>query len=134
VPQLKWQEDAEGFPPFPQADQWKVLIIVWFLLWGFKGNFQDGFSKCFFIYHVFVFTKVNLTPCPVYKTEINGRGNSLRWPRHTLYPQKLALTSPTSGGRSGGIVCLRTKATDFNFFNLTPWHFRDCSYWKNLLN
>jgi hypothetical protein len=21
VPQLKWQEDAEGFPPFPQADQ-----------------------------------------------------------------------------------------------------------------
>jgi hypothetical protein len=51
---------------------------------------------------------------PVYKTEINGRGNSSRWPRNTLYPQKLALTSPTSGGRSVGIVRLQTKATDFS--------------------
>jgi hypothetical protein len=40
---------------------------------------------------------------------INGRGDPLRWPRDTLYPQKLALTSPTSGGRSVGIVRLRTK-------------------------
>ena len=30
-----------------------------------------------------------------------------------LYPQKLALTSPTGGGRSGGIVRMRTKATEF---------------------
>jgi hypothetical protein len=30
-----------------------------------------------------------------------------------LYPQKLALTSPTGGGRSVGIVHLRTKATEF---------------------
>jgi hypothetical protein len=36
------------------------------------------------------------------KTEINGRGESLRWPRNTLYLLKLALTSPTSGGRSVG--------------------------------
>jgi hypothetical protein len=36
------------------------------------------------------------------------RGDPLRWPRDTLYPQKLALTSPTSGGRSVGIVRLRT--------------------------
>jgi hypothetical protein len=28
---------------------------------------------------------------PVKKTEINDRGNPLRWPRNTLYPQKLAL-------------------------------------------
>jgi hypothetical protein len=46
---------------------------------------------------------------PVYKTEINGRGDSLRWPRDTLYQLKLALTSPTSGGRSVGIVRWRTK-------------------------
>jgi hypothetical protein len=26
---------------------------------------------------------------PVLKTEINGRGDPLRWPRDTLYPQKL---------------------------------------------
>jgi hypothetical protein len=29
-----------------------------------------------------------------------GRGDPLRWPRNTLYPQKLALTSPARGGRS----------------------------------
>jgi hypothetical protein len=28
---------------------------------------------------------------PVYKTEINDRGNPLRSPRDTLYPQNLAL-------------------------------------------
>jgi hypothetical protein len=31
-------------------------------------------------------------------------GDSLRWPHDTLYPLKLTLTSPTSGGRSVGIV------------------------------
>jgi len=30
-----------------------------------------------------------------------------------LYPQKLALTSLTGGGRSVGIVRSRTKATEF---------------------
>jgi len=30
-----------------------------------------------------------------------------------LYPQKLALTLPTDGGRSVGIVRVRTKATEF---------------------
>jgi len=30
-----------------------------------------------------------------------------------LYPQKLALTSPTGGGRSVGIVRVRTKATEY---------------------
>jgi hypothetical protein len=51
---------------------------------------------------------------PVLKTEINGRGDPLRWPRDTLYPQKLALASLTSGGRSlgrsVGIVRLRTTS------------------------
>ena len=32
-----------------------------------------------------------------------------------LYPQKLALNSPTGGGRSVGIVRSRTKATEFSF-------------------
>jgi hypothetical protein len=39
----------------------------------------------------------------------------LRWPRNTLYLQKLALTSPTRGGRSVGRVRSRTKATEFVF-------------------
>jgi hypothetical protein len=43
-----------------------------------------------------------------------GRGDQLRWPRDNLYPLKLALTSPTGGGRSVGIVRLRTKATEFS--------------------
>jgi hypothetical protein len=41
-----------------------------------------------------------------------GRRVPLRWPRGTLYPQELALTSPTSGG-SVGIVRSRTQATEF---------------------
>jgi hypothetical protein len=44
-----------------------------------------------------------------------GRGDPLRSPRDTLYPQKLALTSPTCGSRSVGIVRLRTMTTEFVF-------------------
>jgi hypothetical protein len=43
--------------------------------------------------------------------EYGGRDTS-RLPRGTLYPQKLELTLPTSGGRSVGIVCSRTQATE----------------------
>jgi hypothetical protein len=35
-----------------------------------------------------------------------------RWPRGTLYPQKLAITSPTSGGRSVGIVRSLTQTME----------------------
>jgi len=35
-----------------------------------------------------------------------------------LYPQKSALTSPTGGGRSVGIVRVRTKATEFSLVRL----------------
>jgi hypothetical protein len=41
-----------------------------------------------------------------------GRRDPPRWPRVTLYPQTLALTSPTRGGRSIGIVRSRTQATE----------------------
>jgi hypothetical protein len=47
-----------------------------------------------------------------------GRRDPSRWPRGTLYPQKLALTSPTSGGRSVGIVRSPTQATEFFFIRL----------------
>jgi hypothetical protein len=42
-----------------------------------------------------------------------SRRDPSRWPRDTLQPKKLALTSPTSGGRSVRIVRSRTKATEF---------------------
>jgi hypothetical protein len=44
-----------------------------------------------------------------------SRRDPSRWPRGTLYPQNLALTSPTSGGRSVGVVRSRTQATEFSF-------------------
>jgi hypothetical protein len=43
-----------------------------------------------------------------------GRRNQSRWPRDTVYPQKLALTSPTSGVRLVGIVRSRTQTTEFS--------------------
>jgi hypothetical protein len=43
-----------------------------------------------------------------------GNRDPSRWPRGTLYPQKLALTSSTSGGRSVGIVRSRTQITEFS--------------------
>jgi len=39
-----------------------------------------------------------------------------------LYPQKLALTSPTGGGRSVGIVRVRTKATEFVYYYMVLIH------------
>ena len=44
-----------------------------------------------------------------------------------LYPQNLALTSPTGGGRSVGIVRSRTKATEFNLVLLL--HLVGCLYY-----
>jgi hypothetical protein len=44
-----------------------------------------------------------------------GCVDPLRWPRNTLYPQKLVLTSPTNDGRSVGIVLFQTQATEFIF-------------------
>jgi hypothetical protein len=44
-----------------------------------------------------------------------GRRDLSRGPRATLYPQTLALTSPTSGSRSVGIIRSRTQATEFFF-------------------
>jgi hypothetical protein len=44
--------------------------------------------------------------------------------KDTLYPQKLALTSPAGCGRSVGIVHLRIKTTEFSFkdnFTFTFW-------------
>jgi hypothetical protein len=44
--------------------------------------------------------------------EYNRRDTS-RWPRGTLYPQKLAITSPISGSRSVGVVRSRTQTMGF---------------------
>ena len=45
-----------------------------------------------------------------------------------LYPQKLALTSPTGGGRSVGIVRSRTKATEFSLEFVLQFISRDAHF------
>jgi hypothetical protein len=42
-----------------------------------------------------------------------GRRDPSRWPRGTLYPHKLAITLPTSGSRSVGIVRSWTQTMEF---------------------
>jgi len=49
---------------------------------------------------------------PVLETAVGTRCSDHVTP---LYPQNFALTSPTGGGRSVGIVRVRTKATEFSF-------------------
>ena len=56
----------------------------------------------------------------------------------SLYPQQLALTSPTGGGRSVGIVRVRTKATEYKPYvgyseskyrlRISLAHPRDCHF------
>jgi hypothetical protein len=53
-----------------------------------------------------------------------GRMDPPRWPHGTLYPQKLTLTSPTSGGRSVGIVRSRTQATELRYKRSNFKYFR----------
>jgi hypothetical protein len=49
--------------------------------------------------------------------ERNSSGSGLeRGECGTHYPQTLVITSPTSCGRSVGIVRSQTKATEFSFF------------------
>jgi hypothetical protein len=55
------------------------------------------------------------------ENRINGLGDPLRWPRDTLYPQKLSVTSPTSGG---------LKATEFSFSVLVMIHYESRRIWK----
>jgi len=50
-----------------------------------------------------------------------------------LYPQKLALTSPTGGGRSVGIVRVRIKATEFFFYALYLTNFNWSEDWEWLI-
>jgi hypothetical protein len=59
-----------------------------------------------------------------------GRKDPSRWPRDTLYPQKLALTSLTRCGRSVGIVRSWTKATELHYCSFSEAG----KLWKLLLS
>jgi hypothetical protein len=49
-----------------------------------------------------------------------------RWPRGTLYPQKLALTSPTSGDRSVGIRVVPVSVIEV----LKAWNGQRRAWWR----
>jgi hypothetical protein len=53
-----------------------------------------------------------------------GRRDPSRWPRGTLYPQKLALTWTTCGCRSVGTVSSRTLATEFSLVSNYCYFYR----------
>jgi hypothetical protein len=64
-----------------------------------------------------------------------ARVDPLRWPRDTLYPQKLELTSQTRGIRSVGIVRSQTKATEFvSLFIRLKKYFRNIEHWNKKQN
>jgi hypothetical protein len=100
------------------ADLYKmaVMFIIFQLPTEFIFQFHDilkqrELSSAFFLWFLYNDRRRGiLVRIPL--GLINGRGDSLRWPRDTLYPLKLALTSPTSGGRSVGIVRWRTEAPE----------------------
>jgi hypothetical protein len=66
--------------------------------------------------HLFFFFLRKLFCCykniPALGSREYGSRDPPRWPLYTFYPQKLTLTSPTSGGRLVGIVLSRTKASE----------------------
>jgi hypothetical protein len=51
-----------------------------------------------------------------------GRRDPLRSPRDTLYPQKSALTSPTSSGISVDVGRSRTKTTEYSIYYSVPMY------------
>jgi hypothetical protein len=102
---------------------WKMSVIVRPPLWSNGQSFwlqiqRSGFDSR--LYHIFQVVGLERGPLsPVSATEEllgrkrsgcgleireYGRRDQSRWPHGNLYPHKLALTSPTSGGRSVGIV------------------------------
>jgi hypothetical protein len=73
-------------------------------------SFQGTPQKAREVKSTFFFTKTNMTIAGLENREYDHKDPS-RWPRGTLCPQTFSLTSPTSGGRSVGIVHSRTQAT-----------------------
>jgi hypothetical protein len=56
--------------------------------------------------------------CPGLESREYGRRDLSRWPCDTLNPQKLALTSLTSGGRSVRMGLSRTLATELSWIQM----------------
>jgi hypothetical protein len=59
-----------------------------------------------------------------------GRRDLSHWQHGTLYPQTLELTSPTSSGRSVGIVRSWTQATEFSLVFLLEFFSKYCVFFN----
>jgi hypothetical protein len=90
-------DPSVGLPVASRYTGWATALIFSRM----DGKLKHPFTRLFF--------------CNPYRNRDYGRWDPLRWPRDILYPQKLALTSPTRGGRSVGIVGSRSKATELLF-------------------
>jgi hypothetical protein len=77
------------------------------LTWTANVSFPVQCRECNTIFNILI-TLISL------ESRECGRRDPSRWPLGTFYLRKLTLISPTSGGRSVGIVCLQTQATEFS--------------------
>jgi hypothetical protein len=80
-------------------------VIIWTEtteIWKSSANNKGHVECTVILYYVWIWRSI------IWYSGLEGRGygrgDPSRWPRGTLYPQNLALTSPTSGGRSVGIL------------------------------
>jgi hypothetical protein len=73
-----------------------------------------------------------VTKCYRSRNREYGRRDPSRLPRGNLYPQRSVLTSPTSGGRSVGIVLSRTKSTELLLLLLLFTEYVSVSRWKTM--
>jgi len=83
-----------------------VHYVVLFLLF-------DLFAILFRIMYLYILLEKKSSGSRSRKQRLKAVGTRCADHVTPLYPQKLALTSPTGGGRSVGIVRSRTKATEF---------------------
>jgi hypothetical protein len=92
---LFFQENRESLSSIQDVYGERIFIIV-------LVNTQATYNKM---------SVLNIVICALHL-----RAVGIRCANHVthLYPQKLALTSPTGGGRSVGMVRSRTKATEFS--------------------
>jgi hypothetical protein len=97
--------------PHPYTSAGKIRVLYYYKF-SASGKRHTSISQIHTMaMKVFIFKSVWL-PCSGTENREYGRGDPLRWPRDNFTPQKLALTSPTSSGRSVGIVRSRNKATE----------------------
>jgi hypothetical protein len=111
--------------------------------WTSSGGEKKAIQRDLLVLRPSIKQRQLISPAPTYKHAVWDRdlsaaecpdSNAVR-PKSSIsfclitYPQRLALASPTSGGRSVGIVRSRTKATELVLY-LTGYTLSDfCSHW-----